>query len=267
MLARAAPLWLAALTLGCVAEPVPQDHYYRLASIPHVGARPGAPALDGVVVVERFTAEGLTRGRAIVYSQNGKDLEVRRHLYHHWTDPPAELVRAELVTTLRAARFARRVVTPELRVRADYEITGRIQRFERVLEGRRVHARMVLSLRDLHSGELVWSGIYDRETPVEGDRVVDAAAGFSTLVDGIVRQFMTDALAQRTAASCAPGVLCGRVLRPSRGDVELQELLGDVMPMPESTRHHEARPGAHRRVHRAIVGHHGDLHLALEDME
>ncbi len=110
MMLRTFAALLVVLALVCAAEPVPQDRYYRLASRPDVASGPATPALDATVVVERFGADGLTRDRAIVYSENGSDVEIRRHLYHHWTEPPAELLRDDVVRFLRASGVARRIV-------------------------------------------------------------------------------------------------------------------------------------------------------------
>ncbi len=190
-----APL-LALLALGCAAEPVPQDRYYRLASRPDVASGPARPALDATIVVERFAADGLTRDRAIVYSENGSDVEVRRHLYHHWTEPPAELLRDDLVRYLRAAGVARRIVTPELRVPADYEITGHLQRFERVLDASRVRVRLRLALHDAHSDGLVWSGIYENEAQAEEDSVSAAVHAFNGALESIFARFVKDIIDQ-----------------------------------------------------------------------
>ena len=187
---------LLVLALGCAAEPVPQDRYYRLASRPDVASGPAGPALDATVVVERFGADGLTRDRAIVYSENGSDVEIRRHLYHHWTEPPAELLRDDLVRYLRASGVARRIVTPELRVPADYEITGHLQRFERVLDAARVRVRLRLALRNAHSGGLVWSGSYENEAPADGDSVSAAVRAFNRSLESIFSRFVRDIIEQ-----------------------------------------------------------------------
>jgi ABC-type uncharacterized transport system auxiliary subunit len=194
---RTIAAFLAVLVLGCAAEPVPQDRYYRLASRPDVASGPDSPALDATVVVERFAADGLTRDRAIVYSEDGSDVEVQRHLYHHWTEPPAELLRDDLVRYLRSSGVARRIVTPELRVPADYEITGHLQRFERVLEAARVRVRLALTLRDRHTDGLVWSGIYEDEARADGDSVSAAVRAFNRALESVFARFVRDIVEHR----------------------------------------------------------------------
>ena len=196
MISRTIAALLAVLVLGCAAEPVPQDRYYRLASRPDVASGPAGPALDAVVVVERFAADGLTRDRAIVYSENGSDVQVQRHLYHHWTEPPAELLRDDLVRYLRSSGVARRIVTPELRVPTDYEITGHLQRFERVLEAERVRVQLGLALRDRRSDRLVWSGTYENEAPAAGDSVSAAVRAFNGALESIFARFVKDIVEQ-----------------------------------------------------------------------
>jgi len=53
---------------GCAQPSVPQDRYYRITA---PAASGGGTLLPGTVEVERFGAEGLTSGRAIIYVENG----------------------------------------------------------------------------------------------------------------------------------------------------------------------------------------------------
>ncbi len=129
-----ASVWVVAVFLVVAAcaspSPVPQDNYYRLTVPP---PEPGPVVLEGVVEVERFTADRVIAGRPIVYSGRAAPHEVREYHYHFWVEPPAALLRNELVDYLRAAGAAEAVVTPEMRLRSDYVISGRVRRLERVV--------------------------------------------------------------------------------------------------------------------------------------
>ena len=189
---RPALLLLLALVLACAGARGPVDHYYRLTTRPAVGSPTGEPVLAGILEVERFSAAGLTRDRGIVFSERADSVEVQRHRYHHWSEPPAQLVAQELARYLRASGLVERVVAPELRLDADYAVSGRIERFERVLDRDRVRVRVRLALRELASGRLIASDVYQQEAVTEGRGVRAAVAAFGVALDQIFARFSAD---------------------------------------------------------------------------
>lgn len=128
---------LVALTVaGCMgsAPPVPPDNYYRL-QVPAPAERAERPALPGILSVGAFDADGLLRARPLLFSEADKEQAVRQHHYHFWTDSPTRLLQWEMVSYLRQRGLAGSIVTPRMRVRADYELVGKIKRLERILGG------------------------------------------------------------------------------------------------------------------------------------
>ena len=134
-------LVLAGLT-GCLgsAPPVPRDHYYRVmvtppsrvaqsqtasiegASIPGLpGSNADRAMFPGVLSVARLEAEGLLRERPLLYSATGSPYEMQQHDYHYWMDPPTRMLQLQLVDYLRASGLVQSVVTPELRIKPDYD--------------------------------------------------------------------------------------------------------------------------------------------------
>ncbi len=123
---------LALILAGCTAPTVPQDHYYRLSvSAPKVAL--ARPPLPGILSVERFSADGLTAGRSVVFTNRSRPNELSEYNYHFWTEPPTDLVPDLVVGYLRAARIADRVVTPDMRIEPTYVMRGRILRMEQIL--------------------------------------------------------------------------------------------------------------------------------------
>ena len=141
---------LAVGALGCSTAPIPRDHFYRIAAEAPEGSRAPPPHLQGTLAVGRFRADGLTNERAILYRDRAHDLEVQQHRYHYWVESPTQLLQEELAGYLRARNVATTVLTPEVRVRPDYLVTGRLNRFERVVGGNpsRVLVEMRLNLVD-----------------------------------------------------------------------------------------------------------------------
>ena len=169
-------LLLAPLLAGCLgsAPPVPRDHFYRLI-VP--APKAGEEMLPGVLEVEPLRADGLLRERPLLYSASGKPHEVQQHDYHYWADAPTRMLQDQMVAYLRRGGFARSVVTPEMRVHADYRLSGKAKRLERLVGGGPPRAFVEL--------ELVLVGIADeRLLAVEsyGEEVAAADGGVKAAV-------------------------------------------------------------------------------------
>lgn len=160
---------------ACAAQaPVPQDKFYRLQAI--AAFEPlSAPLLPGVLEIERFTADGLTAGRPIVYVDAADPNQLREYHYHFWTQAPTIMLRDELVTYFRKAGIATNVVTPEMRLEADYTLGGRIRLLEQVIGSKKSTAmELEISLRNPRDGKLLFLKSYRHE--VEQSTVGVAAA-------------------------------------------------------------------------------------------
>jgi cholesterol transport system auxiliary component len=183
--------------LGCSTASTPQVRYYRLGVekvAPSHRANPPAPLLQGVLAVERLTPDGLIGERPILYSEDGRGLEVHQHHYHYWIEPPADMVREQLAAYLRARNTAKTVVTPEMRIRPDYFIRGRLTRFERVIgDGRgRVVIEADLALKEVASRRLRWMDTYRAEIPSEGGDILDSVEAFNRGLGDLFARFLED---------------------------------------------------------------------------
>ena len=125
--------WLLLSLGGCAGSgSVPEDHYYRLATLPVVEPFDRAP-LEGVVRVERIDAMGLLRDRAMLFSRADTPQRLQRHHYHHWVDPPPRLVRDQLVRYLRDRNLAGLVATEPMARAADLRLHLVLHDFSRRL--------------------------------------------------------------------------------------------------------------------------------------
>ncbi|MEE9608774.1 MAG: ABC-type transport auxiliary lipoprotein family protein [Myxococcota bacterium] len=189
-------LWLLALALpaasGCVSGPAPQDHFYRL----EVGAPQATPGrrLAGTVEVGRFRSDALMGGRPLLHRETSAAPEIGRYAYHSWSDPPTIMVQTELSSFLRAAQVADTVVTPEVRVKPDYVIGGRILRFERVLENSPGHVvvELELNVRRAGKGDLLVHRTYREERTPDGKGVRQAVLAFDQALTAIFQRFLAD---------------------------------------------------------------------------
>ena len=175
LIRNAAAVALLGLGLAACAEaPAPEDHYYRL----DVGrpAAAAAPLLDGTLQVDRFSVDGLLGRSQIVYVTNDASHELHSYHYHYWTEPPEILLQDALIGYLRAGNAATHVVTPEMRVDADYVLTGKIKRFEQIAgKAPKVAVELEVSVRRDADGKLVYLA----------DETAEAAAKSETVGDGV----------------------------------------------------------------------------------
>ncbi len=93
------------------APPVPEDQYYRLQAV-YASEPLARKALPGTIEVDRFSADGLTSERPIVYSSAGSPNQGKAYHYDFWIKPPPVMLRDELVSFLRASGISDAVVTP-----------------------------------------------------------------------------------------------------------------------------------------------------------
>lgn len=205
---RLVPLsFLSALLLGgCLgsAPPVPRDHYYRVLVPPPPGS--DVPMLRGVLAVEPLEADGLLRERPLLYSASGQSYEMQQHDYHYWIDPPSRMLQNQLIDFLRSSGIAAAVVAPDLRVKADYDLSGRIKRLERLLGGGppRVVAELELALVETASKRLVLVRSYSAEVPSADDSVAASIASLNIALARIFESFLSDASWSK-AAQIPPG--------------------------------------------------------------
>ncbi len=222
-------LALAGLTgmTGCLgsAPPVPRDHYYRVLVAPPTqgdespsasgqsasgqsASRQSAIGITfpGVLSVAPLDADGLLRERPLLYSATGGAHELQQHDYHYWMDPPPRMLQAQLVDYLRASGLAKAVITPELRVRPDYEITGRLKRFERLLGGgpTRVVAEVELALVETAPKQLLVVETYSAEVVAGNNSVEASVLALAQALTRIFERFLADATWSQTAFRAAP---------------------------------------------------------------
>ena len=160
--------------------------------------------------VEPFQADGLLRERPLLYSGSGASHEVQQHNYHYWTDAPPRMLQEQLVAYLRRSGIATSVVTPDLRVRADYQVSGKIKRLERLLGGGppRVFVEMELALVRLSDNSLVLVDSFTEQEPDSGDSVDSAIVALNRATGRLFDRFVKKSAgaASRVAAQAlSPG--------------------------------------------------------------
>ena len=191
MTRRVLVLGLAMVLSACGQPRVPQDSFYRLTepgSVTYASSR-----LGGVLVVRHFLSDGLIRERPVVYASSASPAKLQQYNYHFWIESPARMLQDATVDYLRRAGVASTVATPEFRAPADYELTGKIKRFEVVRGG---SPRAVISLEfGLHrvdDDRLMLLRAYDEDVALNGDDVAEAASAMSRAVGEVLAALVRD---------------------------------------------------------------------------
>ena len=182
-------LGIALLSACGTPPPVPDDSFYRLT--PRT-AETGALVLDGVVEIDRFVASGSLANRPLLFSDKGSNA-VNEYHYHFWIEAPPILLQGALVSYLRSDGVAKRVVTPEMRVKPDYTIVGRILRLE-TMRGSPPTAMVAfeLTLRRHSDGELLVLDEYRAEIPSAKNGVETDVSALEKAVDEAFASFVAD---------------------------------------------------------------------------
>ena len=195
---RVAVLFGATLAAACISGPAPKDHFYRLEVV--APAALPAPRLAGTLAVNRFHADALTNERQLLYRESESATEVGRLAYQRWVDSPTIMVQGQIAAYLRAAGIASRVVTPAVRVRPDFLLTGRIERLEWVL-GSSPHVVLELELAITRPGDakLLVHQTYREVAPVEARTANEAVQAFDRALAAIFGRFLADIPRERAA--------------------------------------------------------------------
>ena len=185
---------VAALLAGCFGSspPIPEDIYYRL--------QPAAPAQRfdaprvGLVVVDRPGGASVYTARDIAYSDAAPHLRLQHYHYHHWVDPPPQLLQQALVDYLRAANFARTVTSEAGRQAPAWRLSGVVRRFERLNAGSGWQAAVTLELRADSAGgrEPLLLRQYETMVAAEGDGMEATVQAFAKATGSLFDQFVAD---------------------------------------------------------------------------
>lgn len=181
---------------GCAGGEVePPDRHYRLL----IDTPPALemPALPGVLLVKRFTADGLIAQRAVVYARAPSPGALFQYNYHFWAETPTVMLQELVARALRAARVAQQVTTPAHGVTSSHVLVGRIERLEHLLgDAPAVAVALELAVFDGERRELVWLARYAEELPVGAPGVGPAVRVAGVALSRILARFVADLAAR-----------------------------------------------------------------------
>lgn len=193
MIAGISAICVSLVLTGCAAAPpVPEDNFYRLSPVAQETTT--TSLFSGATIeVARFVADGSVSNRPLLYTTEDNPNAVSEYHYHFWIEAPPILIKDALVSYLRASAIAKRVVTPEMRVEADYSVLGRIKRLE-VSNGSNYSGVVALEmgLRRNSDGELLVLEEYEATVPASANNVGAAITAVQQATEEVFKRFMQD---------------------------------------------------------------------------
>jgi len=187
--------FIAALVLaGCGSVRYPTSYVLNFPP-PPPHAVPSNGALAPVAIGEFRCPEYLCEGR-IVYRPS--PAEVAFYEYHRWAMNPRQAITQYLEDGLRAQSLFESVTIHERGSQTAYVLSGNIERFEEVDQGRDVHAVCTIAaqLLDTRTRSVVWSHTATETVPVEKRDIVGVVSSLSaaarTVADRLFESMMNE---------------------------------------------------------------------------
>jgi ABC-type uncharacterized transport system auxiliary subunit len=192
----AAALAAALIACGCGSVRYPQVYVLELRP-PAAPVESAGPTMGQLVVREFACPDYLCDGR-IVYRPTAN--EVGFYEFHRWAVSPRQMITESIAGGVRSTALFDNVALRDSGAAAAYLLTGNIERFEEVDDGRAVQAVCVLSaqLLDVRTRKVVWS-----------DSAIAAAPVVDRSVAGVVTSLSS---ATRTAVDALTASMTGRLL-------------------------------------------------------
>lgn len=183
---------LVALLSGCAVAPIPDVAYYRMPAAQVAGKRE-RPAFEMPIVVDTFVADGLYGNQAILYATSPTG-SVRSYHYQLWNDPPVRLLQRRLIRRLRDEGISPMVADRLPTNVAALQVSGLIDRFERVKHDDGWHALVQVEMRAeiLDQGLPLVLKTYSAREPADSESIQATVRAFARATDQILAEFAAD---------------------------------------------------------------------------
>jgi len=171
---------------------VPEDRFYELD--PEMPATLPEASLKGGLSINHIVADPLRGGRAVLYRDARRPLELKRYHYEFWAEQPPQMIQRALLNSLRHSGVADRVESEGRRPHFRYELDVKLRRFESLVDAGRTRADVELEavLRKAGSGDLVWTKVYQRQVDAHPGDIHALADAMQRGLEQIVEQLIGD---------------------------------------------------------------------------
>lgn len=190
-------LLLTLLLCGCASTPAVRDQFYQLTTsqtASELARRAPTPLHPGTLLVTNIAARGFLGGLPIVFREDQQPALTQRYDNHLWEQPPARMLKAQLVRTLDSAGLFRHVLADPSGAQIDYRLSGQLTRFEHrpTAQPPTVALELELTLIEAATRRLVFVRRYTQQQPTAASTPAAMVAAFNQLVDRVLDEIIAD---------------------------------------------------------------------------
>jgi ABC-type uncharacterized transport system auxiliary subunit len=170
--------------LGLVACGSGRPIRYYAVNIPPAPP-PSVSAYPITLLIGRIGGPEILQDDPIAY-RSGPN-EIGTYNYHHWVEPPVQMVKVALIRQLRSSGKYQLVTEQGSSVQGGFVLEGRLYDFEEVDTGSTAAlVTMEFELLDRKTSRIVWTHFYSRSEPVQGKQIPDVVAALDhNLIQGL----------------------------------------------------------------------------------
>ena len=187
-------LLLSFIMTGCsITTTAPEDHFYRVEP-EFRGTREAEPRLDGTLVIDAVRADPLRSGRAVLFREQDKPLQLQRYHYSFWVEQPPRMVQQVLQQYIRNSGIAKSVQSDKTALRNPaYEIRPRLLRFEQVVGNDHpdVELEMEVVFR-AYGSDTVWARVYQQRLTADGNDMHATANAMQEALGQVFSEILKD---------------------------------------------------------------------------
>jgi len=188
-------LALVFILAGCGSTgPVPEDRFYQLQTNVSATTVLTRPVLPGGLQVDYVVADPLRNGRAVLYRDMRRPLELQRYHYEFWVDQPPRMIHQTLLHYLRSSGVADTVHNDSRHADVGYRLYTRLLRFERVVGGGapKVEFELEATLYSNRSGSALWTGVYLQRQESDGKDMHASARAMQKALERVLESLLAD---------------------------------------------------------------------------
>ncbi len=179
------------LATGCAGS-FRSPSYYSLSIAPELKTDSDANPRSVTIGVRQFETPFYLRQGRIVYREHPE--EVGFYAYHRWASDPGAQVTTAVVDSLRLSHSVSFVEPYESHRRADYLLSGRLERLEELDYGGEVavEAKVSAELINVRTGAVVWAGDSSKTVKVARKDMNCVVTAMSHALSDSVNQLLSD---------------------------------------------------------------------------